>query len=170
MTTNPSRNLIRSNDRIHLSPKLLKSVKDKKQTVGQKPNGLWYAFGKDWIDFAETSYELRSGKFHAYKVDIYKDALLQIRTRRDVKRFGDVFGAKDGIDWREVAKQYWGIEILNNTYKARLNQFNFQRWDMNSGCIWSPLGIKSITYIGKIIIKGKKVESYRDLMLFYGFK
>jgi hypothetical protein len=45
-------------------------------------------------------------------------------------------------DWVRLAKEYDGIEIAPYIYKGRYEIFWYHGWDVASGCIWNPKGLK----------------------------
>jgi hypothetical protein len=110
-----------------------------------KPNGLWYACGKEWLKFGVK------GGTYLYKIDIDYSKMLRI-TQKDVKKFEKEFGtSQEGvplvlIDWKKVAQKYSGIEICPYMPKIR-DHYWYYGWDVASGCIWEASAIKDVTLI-----------------------
>jgi hypothetical protein len=64
----------------------------------------------------------------------------------------------DRIDWKRVASRYAGIEICPYQNSLRMKAITgwYYPWDVASGCIWSPAGMK-LSYVGMWDDKTKTV-------------
>lgn len=108
-----------------------------------KPNGLWYAFGSDWIDLI-TNREAGMSNFvgennEVYKVGINNANVKQINNINDLREFHELFydPALQNINWENVAKQYDGFEIKIEPETQSANYRWLRGWDIKSGCIWN---------------------------------
>lgn len=140
---------------------------DREQSKGNKPRGLWYAKGFEWIDLL---IENIGGIFplakytRLYEIEV-TDKVLKLIDEKDAIQFTKEYGVKTDfdkeyfderyseIDWKKVAKNYSGIELstqlaLNShfTKRKRILQWT-SGWDIGSGCIWDKSGIDKITLI-----------------------
>lgn len=111
-----------------------------------KPNGFWYGFGSDWIDWCRGEMPHWIGQY-IYRVDIGNSNVLRIHTGHDLIQFNQKYGCKyhdiDGfIDWKKVSSQYDGIEINPYQTPFRYKYSWYYSWDVSSGCIWNLDGVK----------------------------
>lgn len=130
--------------RIHWSKepiRILKSTVQENRPMN-KPWGLWYGFGREWIDFVYGNEISSKHGNYIYYVKI-KDfsKTLQIKNREEITQFSDKFGSGRGlINWRNVSQQYNGIEInpwLGNLYRDDVKFSWYGDWSIASGCIWT---------------------------------
>ena len=134
--------------RIHMSKtpfELEKRVFTQRATM--KPNGFWYGFGNEWIDWVRSEMPDWEGKY-IYEVDIGNTNVLKIDTHFDLMKFHRKYAERknvahdDMIDWIQVAKEYDGIEINPYQYEARNQYMWYYGWDVASGCIWNLNNVK----------------------------
>ena len=139
---------IPNNMRIHMSKTPMTLQKKKyTQADGMKPNGFWYGFGKEWIDWTKTEMPEWVGKY-IYEVKIPNN-VLKITSYKELLQFNEEFKTEQiMIDWKKVASKYDGIEIVPYQPKARMNLLWYYGWDIASGCIWN-LGNTSLNLISK---------------------
>lgn len=112
------------------------------QSTTQKPRGLWYAIGTEWIDWVR--FEMPDWETNnVFKIDINEskmklitsyDQLKEFDLEYGVKRVGNTYGGL--IDWKKVANDYGGIEISPYIFEARFGLYWYYGWDIASGCIW----------------------------------
>lgn len=118
----------------------------------RKPNGLWWAFGTDWHDYASNK-KPRGAYVNGpgYAVEILAGAkILTLGSVQDIDDFTIKYGrphayARPGapadrcIDWASVAQNYDGIEIsaLLRDQRDRLEWLDID-WSVASGCAWRP--------------------------------
>ena len=132
------------------------------QKIGPKPNGLWYecqdGSSTSWKDFC--SYEMSSGYKYdqTYNVKLNDYEILFIPDEYHFERFYKMYSVNppydaDGskgfdkmIDWPRVAREYAGIEICPYLSSKRHDDLSFwyYGWDVASGCVWDPKGIKKL--------------------------
>lgn len=160
---------LRSDQRITLSHENTLSLdslfsEEQKRSYKEKPLGLWYGFGNNWLNF------LIDGLFfgirewdrcwfdskvkqitHIYKLKV-DSSIYKINDSKSLSFFEKLYADKykENINWLKVAKTYSGIEIklpkfeidgiLDDSYWA-------WGWDINSGCIWDKKAIKEIKLI-----------------------
>ncbi len=135
-----------SDKRVVFLKKKYSGLEKQTQKVSDKPNGLWWASGDDWLSFAENFVptKIRDANY-LYGLRI-SDRVLRLATVTDVVVFTGEFGQYHGdeadilIDWAAVAKQYAGIEIIPYQYDLRRERgFEwYHTWDIASGCAWHP--------------------------------
>lgn len=131
---------IPDNMRIHMSKTPIVLQKKKySQVDGMKPDGFWYGFGKNWIDWTKSEMPEWTGKY-IYEVKIPNN-ILKITSYKELLQFNEEFKINidmmDVIDWKKVASKYNGIEIAPYQYKARLDLLWYYGWDIGSGCVWN---------------------------------
>jgi hypothetical protein len=138
---------------IHMSKKPIHKLEKRlyAQISGDKPHGLWYGFGDEWIDWTETAGPERKGEY-IYEVDIDSSNILQIKDYPEIARFTKEYGSSKqiipgkifSIDWSRIEYKYDGIEINPYLYHARLDDkfLWYYSWDVASGCIWNLEKVK----------------------------
>jgi len=118
------------------------------QNLDFKPIGLWYGYDSNWVDWSNSfNYDVKKNMI---RIEIDTTNLLTIKTVKELLLFTKSYRrAFNGnkflkfIDWKKVAKDYSGIEILNyHVLKSKcrtlgvLGEIWFFLWDIDSGCIW----------------------------------
>jgi len=136
------------------------------QKVGNKPNGFWYecqdGSSETWKEFC--TYGMSSGYRYdsTYSVVLNDYNILFIPNKRHFEKFYKMYSVPhpadpDGtkgydkqIDWPKVAEHYAGIEICPYLVEKRMDDdsFWYYGWDVASGCVWDPSGIKEIIQAG----------------------
>lgn len=140
---------ISSKLRVHLSATPIDKLYPRDVTQGNepvtKPNGLWYGFGRDWIDFQRIEIDNKSGKY-IYFVKVKNiNRILRITNRDEMKVFVDKYYVKPAINWSVVAKDWAGIEInpfLGKLYYDGGQYAWYGTWDIASGCVWDTSTIE----------------------------
>lgn len=116
---------------IHVSYKPINKLLDytNKQDLTFKPRGLWYSPGKTWINWSRENLSDRSneGLYYYVVVPYYTtidepdtDKVLKITNEEDFDEFTFKYGKIVSqnsyqtliIDWKVVADNYGGIEII----------------------------------------------------------
>jgi hypothetical protein len=113
-----------------------------------KPQGLWYAVGTEWLDWTESEMPDWKGD-HFYKIEI-TDKVLRINTERKfiqlMNGYRHEYGYGMGIDWPKLAENYSGIEI--SPYRNDCNRYMwYSGWDVASGCLWKRDAVQNIVKI-----------------------
>lgn len=158
--------------RYTISEKEIQNVYSVKQptanaiNVYAKPKGLWYGFGDSWVYFMVTEGLKDRADLSNYTYEVEPSAnILSISTEQEMSSFTAKFGfpgetyGEYGINWEKVASSYSGIEITPYQGGIRGSFVDgagwaqrfawYYPWDVASGCIWDPNGIKSMTLIHK---------------------
>jgi hypothetical protein len=127
-----------------------------REKAGYKPQGLWYACGDSWIEWTKSEQPdwLEKSKY-LYEIST-TPSILVIDTPEKFKAFEEEYvdngpnadKFSNWIDWVRVAKDYDGIEICPYRGDFREESDWYYTWDVASGCIWSPSGIKDVKLIG----------------------
>ena len=127
-----------------------------REKAGYKPQGLWYGCGDSWIEWTKSEQPdwLEKSKY-LYEISTTPSVLV-IDTPEKFKAFEEKYvdngpnadKFSNWIDWARVAKDYDGIEICPYRDEFRMESDWYYTWDVASGCIWSPSGIKDIKLIG----------------------
>jgi tRNA nucleotidyltransferase/poly(A) polymerase len=137
-------------DRVFRSPKPFTGFRP---VSGQghdfKPKGLWYSCGSAWDDWCR--YEMPSGITGApyvYRIEVNLSRMIVIRNAEDFKDFESKYGVLQRgmmmIDWKEVARDYDGIEICPYQHRFRMSSMWYYGWDVASGCIWGSGAFKAV--------------------------
>jgi len=132
--------------------------------VYTKPRGLWLSAqgDDDWPSWCVSEKFRLQDLAHAWRVELAPEAaVLCVSTVEELDAFTDAFGYDDalfssahwrarGIDWPRVAESYRGIVIAPYRWERRLTQESlwYYGWDCASGCVWDPVAISSLTYLG----------------------
>ncbi len=137
-----------------------------KQKIGAKPNGLWYecqdGSSENWKDFCTTGFSSGYKYDGTYNIALNDYEILFIPNEHYFEKFYKMYSTNhpadpDGtkgldkmIDWPRVANDYAGIEICPYLDSKRMDDdsFWYYGWDVASGCVWSPAGIKELTKAG----------------------
>lgn len=151
---------ITSDMRIHMSKDPIYKLEKRQyiQKSWDKPDGFWYGFGNEWIDWAETTGPEYKGEY-VYEVDINGSNMLQIKNHSEIIEFTQKYksskqiapGITFSIDWPRTELKYDGIEINPYIGKARTDEKTlwYYTWDIASGCIWNLDKVK-IRLIGSL--------------------
>lgn len=122
-----------------------------------KPRGLWYAPGKDWIEWMVYEMpEWLNATNYVYRI-VPATSVLKLQTEEEVRSFNSTYGSTGGrsiggrsINWSEVAEDYDGVEIIPYQYDLRNSNVSwYYTWDIASGCIWRPRGVSELQLIAK---------------------
>lgn len=139
--------------------------------LSHKPNGIWYSFGMEWInDVGNFAPSLASTYKFVHEIKV-TDKILILNTIEEAIEFTEKYGSVYNpssimnyyyIDWKKVAEDYSGIEVMNpyfwsrewtstivkdgveKKYNTHELLFWLRSWDSASGCIWKKDGIESI--------------------------
>lgn len=110
-----------------------------------KPRGLWYGFGREWIDFS-VGEGFRPSRGYIYFVKLLKpDRILRITTEGGMYLFTEKYYERPLIDWKRVAQDWAGIEITpwqGRLYMDSAKLSWYGGWDIASGCVWETSAIK----------------------------
>jgi hypothetical protein len=137
---------------IHLSdnPKLTVHPVEQKGLLGiGKPNGLWYGLGNSWAEWAYYNMPDMI-KPYVYRLELKPRRLLVIDSLEAFDAFEKTYKVNGisprfaEIDWKRVASKYCGIQIAPYFWQRRMNSFWYYGWDCASGCVWSPVSLKSV--------------------------
>ena len=144
---------IGDNDKIHMSDDgnlKFKNVSPNEQPISYKPKGLWFSFGTQWIDFISSEYNKgMSDRIDDYIYDIKtNDSKILTIGKENESMFLNKYGVKNDygkvdVDWRKVADDWSGVEILINPRELN-DRWLWSTWDIASGCIWNIDGIGSV--------------------------
>jgi hypothetical protein len=127
-------------------PKRLHDIRE--QEIGNKPDGVWYAIGSEWIDWCEA--ENFSCGDYRYTLDLDYSRILRLQTEEAILDFGRKFGVvKRGfrsVDWPRVTNIYAGIEIAPYQWTLRSDRRVewYYGWDIASGCVWDVSAILAV--------------------------
>lgn len=137
------------------------------QEIGPKPNGLWYecqdGSSTSWKEFCEFGLTGGASRYDSsYNVALNDYNILFIPDEHHFEKFYKMYSVNppydpDGskgfdklIDWPLVADHYAGIEICPYLSNKRHDDdsFWYYGWDVASGCVWDPAGIKELVKAG----------------------
>lgn len=160
--------------------------------LGMKPDGLWYAFGTEWVETVVSVVPQRAGNYkYIHKINI-TDKVLSIKGVDAAIAFTEKYGDYNkssyfkarSIDWTKVAQDYSGIEVKDPYQLCRPDLHHYINektedkevyeklnwllsWDASSGCIWKKDGIESIEVVldwEKLKIKRAEEQAELDVM------
>jgi len=149
---------INSNDRIIMTSNDLSgginNVEQKMNPfLNDKPRGLWYGLGTQWIDWVKREMPEWEND-HLYKIEISQNVLV-LDSKDKILAFNKQYGfaskmsfdgLPDSIDWVKVAKDYDGIEIITPRRYSDSVEWLYS-WDIDSGCLWNKNGLTNISII-----------------------
>jgi hypothetical protein len=130
------------------------------QHASPKPMGIWYACGSEWLDWLESEMPqwLTGGRGTGPVRYIYRLTLgtkiLKLDTEDKVKAFSQKYldrgpaAYRDySIDWPRIAQKYHGVEAAPYFWSLRHALSWYGGWDVASGCVWNPKGIRKLTLV-----------------------
>jgi len=177
---------IRPEQRVFISKEPytdFRNVRQKRpQTSNQKPNGLWYGCGDDWIQWLRSDMpEWLEESTYLYEIKLGSD-VLQVSNDEEFQNLEDEFlvNARFGqkaMGWELIQKNgYSGIEICpyNHGRRGVMGSDWYYGWDVGSGCIWDSRGIVEITLLAEKSeeeiearsARGKEQERIKELVAF----
>ena len=129
--------------RIHLSKNQITQLVNKnlEDYPLNKPDGLWYGFGREWIDFVyKNELTIKHGNYIYYVKLKDPKRILQIKDLTGMEEFSNKYLQRKLINWKVVSNDYDGIEI--NPYQGKLyyNSVKYAwygDWSIASGCVWN---------------------------------
>jgi hypothetical protein len=122
------------------------------QKASQKPQGLWFSIGWEWMEWCQTEMPGHITEF-AYALDVDRSAVLTLRSEWQTRAFARKFGffqeRRLDYDWPAVAEKYKGL-IINPWIQDLAFKDGFAwyyGWDVSSGCVWDTSCIRGVTKI-----------------------
>lgn len=133
------------------------------QYQANKPFGLWYAMGGQWLDWCSREQPDWACPY-VYEVEIVKKHILILDTVESISAFIDQnevardFGNTKismGVNWEQVARSYGGIEISTHHKRdfwldhglrtgEHLKGVWLYGWDVDSGCVWDAIAVHNV--------------------------
>ena len=138
-----------------------------------KPNGLWFSYGNEWIEWCNTYCPQMIRGNYLYNLEIDDTDILKIKSFEDLKDLHDNYGysmlkamaertndteamfpenvlsKKTMVDWQKLTKDYKGIEFIDYHAIKVESVFDiiayawFNSVDVSGGCIWDLSALKS---------------------------
>ncbi len=117
-----------------------------------KPRGLWYAWGRTWLDgvgWLSTISDERLAALFELTIDTSK--FVQLANAAEALEFQQTYGyhldtdddSVVGIDWNRVTADYDGIEV--SPWDKSCELFWYQTFDLTSGCVWNLNALQQTT-------------------------
>jgi len=158
--------------RNHVSKnKFTKLIQKKyKQQITFKPSGFWISYKNDWLitgidmgisqdRYNNESYmyeiKFKNGIFTKSLSEIKKGKILKISTKNDLINFHNKYkhtvtvGVSKRryicINWKNVSKDFSGIEIAPYQHSLRMTYDWYYSFDVASTCIWDNSVFKNIS-------------------------
>lgn len=134
---------ISAQENLQFSDRLIGTQRD-----DDKPKGLWYAIGNEWIKYLQQTTN-NFAEEYIYEIQINPEKMLLLDTDEKIFEFTKLYGKQKAgfknfhIDWKTVAERYSGIEINPHSWKASRELEWYMTWSIASGCIWNKSAIKS---------------------------
>ena len=111
-----------------------------------KPNGLYLAPGRSWIDFAYDTKRWQFYKRYLYKVtfESHDVKLYDLSSHEKAIAFAEIYGNKEdgiinSIRWNEVASIYNGTAVLNWELSDNPNLQWYNTFEASQLVIWKAL-------------------------------
>ena len=124
-----------------------------------KPDGLWFACGKSWIDWVSHEVPERYRQYkYLYELHVDKTHIKTIKTVLQLKAFNKKYGLGSFysavVDWERLQKEgYRGVAICpllirKIPYDVVDRELNwYSTWDAASGCVWDRAALQGATLI-----------------------
>lgn len=117
------------------------------QHVSDKPLGLWYSCGIEWIEWVAMNMPDWIEPY-VYGIRLNPSGLVALQTPEALDRFTSVYGVRGGrdVDWQRVANDYAGIEICPYQWERRRAPHAqwYSAWDVASGCVWDMRAVEDL--------------------------
>ena len=136
------------------------------QRTHNKPAGSWYSLGEYWAKWMRSEQPDWFASYDKiYMLDLDYSKILRINNGQKMKDFQNKYGEQPYksyndfsmmIDWKRVAEDYAGIEIIPMIWENSKNWY--RTWDIPSGCIWDSSAIKGWKEI-EIEFKDNPIET-----------
>ena len=129
---------------------------------GLKPSGLWYSFGRLWIDFHPSFKKFADDTYMPPVVSLIVDQtkIFKVDNQQSIIDLNETFKSLRGnghINWEKLARFYDGIEVSD--YDKKKSDLSWYRsFDVSSGCIWS---LKEIKHVSRVRLVNE-VQNYFD--------
>ena len=147
---------IQKNEKVFVSPEAFEGVRPVTQkSSGLKPTGLWYSCGDEWVEWLESEMPSWLNRVnYLYRIEVNQERILTLRNPKDFEFLKDNFNSDDGfgVNWKKIQDEgYAGIEICprQSSIKQNYDYLWYSGWDVASGCIWDPAGIKGFKLIAQ---------------------
>jgi len=148
---------IQDHEKVFVSPEPFEGVRPVTQNSdGFKPTGLWYSCGDEWVDWLESEMPSWLDEVnYLYRIELDPEKILFLEDPNHFKFLKGMFESDDGysINWKKIQdKGFAGIEICpwQSSIKWDIRNYAwYGGWDVASGCIWDPAGIKSFELIAQ---------------------
>lgn len=132
--------------RIHVSNNPITELqnKDQRDSPMTKPSGLWYGFGRNWIEYIlNTGARSEVGNYFYFVKIKDRNKLLQIKNKNELYQFVNNYYEKSSINWKLVKNDgFCGIEtnpfLGDRLYYESSKYAWYTYWSIASGCIWDP--------------------------------
>lgn len=120
------------------------------QRTHNKPAGSWYSLGEYWAKWMRSEQpDWFESYDKIYMLDLDYSKILRINNAKKMEIFQNKYGVQPYkqhndftmIDWKRVAEDYTGIEIIPMIWKNSRDWY--RTWDIPSGCIWDSSAIKN---------------------------
>lgn len=135
--------LIEDGDRITMlkSAIELNASYDQPSLNPAKPNGIWYAFGGEWIEMTidDPSMANFRGEF-IYQLNL-SGKNIKILVEKSIGEFDTHYKLGKLIDWTKVSADYDGVELVVEPDSLKSAYSWLRGWDLRSGCIWNTSSI-----------------------------
>jgi hypothetical protein len=124
---------------------------------GSKPCGLWFSALRDdgtdpWIEYCKMRGGFDIGQYRT-EIILNGDRMLYLRSAADIDRLTEQHGFRPlfrpdytrfAIRWEIVAREFAGIVIAPECIERRTVDLWYYTWDVASGCVWNPSGVKGL--------------------------
>jgi hypothetical protein len=116
-----------------------------------KPNGLWYAFGRRWIEFHPSFHHEDHNLPPLFELEVDTSNFLKLTCEEEIFAFNKRYRLDDHeseflVNWSEVASKYDGLEVAPFD-RLFTDAWWYQSLDIASGCIWN---LNTITYTKRV--------------------
>lgn len=138
--------------KYHVSHKPISSLKRSSQRpMDIKPDGIWYALGGDWSDFAELIGLTGTGTQYVYEIEVDYSKVLKLDSVQKVIDFSEKYSAAMHglplINWQAVAEDWSGVEFSPYFRQIRMKLMWYASVDVPSGCVWEPSAVTKFDLI-----------------------
>jgi len=120
----------------------------------EKPRGLWYGCGREWLDYCEDNVHGKGEQEYVYALTLDFSKMIVVKDAQTIQSFHEKYKAPPAgtwgaavyhIDWQKVAQDYSGIEICpyNDFGRTHLRAW-YRNWDVASGCVWDSAALQNV--------------------------
>lgn len=142
---------------LHYTSNKIEEIKTDFKQNWYKPKGIWGSYNDEWINWCNENgfATFDTSNYYLYEIKIKPEAKILIID--SLKRYLEVLGYGDKLDWNKVSKDYDGVIFLNyqeikkDMYKSNLFDTLICTLDISCCCIWNLFSAANLEFVENVI-------------------